>query len=222
MFDLTCHLPTLTLVGDTKYKEPDMVSLQPFFTDLARALTEQDIHVVVIDGATDFGVMRLFNNACEKIGRQPTALVGVTLQVAVEKEEMPLGSHHSHVLLTPGGSKEWAATVPWMQRVRSTVAGGEKPSVLLAVGGGPVTLRHMREHAAAKVPLYVLLGSGLLSQGFVEARKDIPDPTYPFSIDEHKHLLSKSSLTLLDLTNPHRAIDELMKGLCEWSSVQKG
>jgi len=220
LFGLNCYLPTLTLVGDTKYKEPDMELLRPFFIDLAWALTKQDMRVAVIDGATDFGVMRLFNEACEQIGNQPTALIGVTLQTAVEKEEMPLGSHHSHILLTPGGTREWAAVVPWMRQVQSIVTGGKKPSALLAVGGGAITLRHMREHAAAEIPLYVLLGSGLLSQGFVEARKDIPDPMYPFPIDEHKHLLSNSSLTLLDLTSPRQAIDEIMKSLYDTKPVE--
>jgi hypothetical protein len=71
----------------------------------------------------------------------------------------------------------------------------------------------MHEHAQAGVPLYVLLGSGLLPQGFVEAGKEFPDPTYPYSIEEHKHLLSSGLVTILDLVDAHQAIDTLIKSL---------
>jgi hypothetical protein len=53
----------------------------------------------------------------------------------------------------------------------------------------------------------------LLPQGFVEAKKFFPDPSYPYSLDEHKYLLSKggSSVTLLDIDDIHQAVETLMQ-----------
>jgi SLOG in TRPM, prokaryote len=212
MFGLKRHLPTLTLVGDTKYNESDMRRLRSFFSALAEALTQQDFPVAVIDGATNFGVMRLFGDVCEEIGKRPEALIGVTLRVAVKDENMQPEPHHSDVILIPGDREEWIAEVPWIQRVQSVVSGG-KPSVLLAVGGGLVTLRHMQAHASVGVPLYVLLDDGPLSWGFVQARNGISDPEYRFSIDEHKNLLATSSVTFLDPANSQGAINKLMERL---------
>jgi hypothetical protein len=218
MFGLDRHIPTLTLVGDTKYKEPDMVLLGPFFKKLVEALMRLNFPIAVIDGATDFGVMKLFGNACEQSKKKPAAVIGVTLRAAVEEEKMPLEPHHSHIFLAQGKRGEWAAAVPVMEKIRAVVT-GEQPSVLLAVGGGAVTLRHMYEHAQAGVPLYVLLGSGLLPQGFVEAQKSFPDPGYPYSIEEHKHLLSSGLVKLLRLSETHQAIDTLKKGLTSQDKI---
>lgn len=208
MFGLSCHLPTLTLVGDTKHK---MIHLQPFFAALAKALTELYFPIAVIDGATDFGVMRLFGEAHERMQKKLAAVIGVTLRTAVEEEMIPLEPHLSHAYLTQGNKGEWRAAVPVMEKVRSVIT-GEEPSALLAVGGGPVTLLHMREHARAGVPLYVLLGSGRLPQGFIEAQKEVPDPDYRYSLEEHKYLLSKK-LTILDSADSERAIDTIVKSL---------
>lgn len=210
MFGLDEHVSTLTLVGDTKYTEPEMEKLRPFFRSLVTALTQQSFPIVVIDGATNFGVMKLFGEACEE--KQPRALIGVTLRAAIEEEKMQLAPHHSHILLTPGRRGEWSTEVPFLEKVRSTLA-GKKPSALLAVGGGVVTLLEMEQHAQKSVPLYVLLGSGSLPQGFIEAKKEFPDPAYPFSIEKHKSLLSTNLVNLLDLADMYRTVDTLVKSL---------
>lgn len=218
MFGLRDHIPTLTLVGDTKYKEPEMKKLQPFFKQLAEAVTQPELPTAIIDGATNFGVMRLFGEAFGKVWEQrdeePTPLIGATLRVAIEEDRMPLEPHHSHIFLTPGTHKEWTKAVPWIRRVQIAIT-GKKPSALLAVGGGLVTLQHMREHAIAGIPLYVLRGSGDLAQGFVEAQKDEDkrDPAYPYAIDQHICLLKDAKVFLLDLANPQEAIDQLKGAL---------
>lgn len=121
--------------------------------------------VVVVDGGTDSGVMRVVGRAREATGgRFP--LVGVAAQgTAVESDVAQpntthvaaLEPHHTHVILVPGQS--WGEESPWLAHVATAIA-RDQPSVTLAVNGGKITYDDIDQSLAANRPVFVIAGTG--------------------------------------------------------------
>jgi SLOG in TRPM, prokaryote len=147
MFGLTDTHPILLLNGKASKwtTEEHRASLWPFFTELALAITNVDINYgpIVMTGATRYGIIQMFGEACEHIERYPKALIGITPQYFVDEEQIKLEEHHSHIVLTSGNN--WEEAIPMMKYIRNLIA-NNKPAVLLAIDGGENTLKEMLAH----------------------------------------------------------------------------
>jgi SLOG in TRPM, prokaryote len=211
-FGMERPLPTLILSGNAS-RLPDELqqSLPPFFDLLAQALVERPM--VVINGGSNRGVIRLLGEAFARNGRRPERYIGVALHPYFERKGTEaFETQHTHLLLTP--DPEWGSEVPYMGQARAVVTGQtlhsaqKKPAVLLLVDGGKVALEDMREHAQAGVPICVLLGSGILPECMAEAQSGKNEHA-GYSLQPHKALLATHLVTFLHLSRPADAISHL-------------
>ena len=85
--------------------------LQRLFSEVLASLA-QELGLIVADGGTDAGVMRLIGNAREEIsgtfplvGVSPVGLVKLPNDENISTDLTDLESHHTHFFLVPGA--EW-------------------------------------------------------------------------------------------------------------------
>lgn len=156
--------PVLILLGGAANLDPAIEGpLLRLFESLAPRI--QRAGAVVIDGATDYGVMRLMGRARRRAGAR-FPLVGVaalgTVHVpALERSEpngkAALDPNHSHFILVPGA--QWGDESPWIQALGTTLADG-CPTLALVAAGGKVTRIDVTQAVEARRPMLVIAGSG--------------------------------------------------------------
>jgi hypothetical protein len=117
----------------------DLDRLRPLFERSLVPVAER-LGLVVIDGGTDAGVMRLIGRARTRAAAT-FPLVGVPAAGTVRfpgkhwrarrrwplkhpggRRRWPLDAHHSHFVLVPGTA--WGDEAPWIARVATELAGG--------------------------------------------------------------------------------------------------
>jgi hypothetical protein len=156
--------PTMVVVGGAAGLGADgMEQLRSVFRD-ALASVAQRVDAVVIDGATDVGVMRLMGRARSELGAS-FPLIGVAVLATVtipgeapaRSDAAPLEPHHSHFLLVPG--KDWGDEAPWLAAAASALTGAA-PSVTVLVNGGEVAYDDVAHSVAANRPTIVIAGTG--------------------------------------------------------------
>ena len=156
--------PVLVLVGGASgISESDMNYLQKLFVDVLAPLI-QSLGVVVIDGGTDAGIMKLIGKARTHIGANFPLLGVAAIDTVVlpdrapaSADAAPLEPNHTHFLLVPGS--QWGDESPWIAKVASTLA-KNCPSLTIAINGGNVTWLDLSYSVAANRPIITLAGSG--------------------------------------------------------------
>jgi hypothetical protein len=121
--------PTLVLVGGaSKIQEADLLRLERIFVEILAPLAES-LGIIIVDGGTDAGIMKLIGKAREKIkGTFP--LIGVaaigTVKLPHALSFLPdaanLAPHHTHFVLVPG--KKWGDESPWLAHLPSLLSNG--------------------------------------------------------------------------------------------------
>jgi hypothetical protein len=119
-------------------------------------------HVVVVDGGTDAGVMRMIGHWRATGADFP--LLGVAAEGTVTwpghsagDDAAPLEPNHTHFVLVPGA--DWGDESPWLARAATEIAGGS-PSVTLLVNGGQISFDDVERSLEEDRPVIVLNGTG--------------------------------------------------------------
>jgi hypothetical protein len=166
----------------------DLDRLRPLF---ARGLVPvaERLGVVVIDGGTDAGVMRLIGRARTRAAAT-FPLVGVPAVGTVRfpgthrrarsrwplkhpggRRRWPLDAHHPHFVLVPGAA--WGDEAPWIARVGTVLAGGW-PSVTVLVNGGEISYTDVACSLRAGRPVLAVAGSGRAADQLASAARGGP------------------------------------------------
>ena len=174
---LGLHAPRLVVVligGAGLMDARDLDRLRPLFERGLVPLAER-LGVVVIDGGTDAGVMRLIGRARTTAqatfplvgvpavgtvrfpGKHPRARRRWPLNHLGARRRWPLDAHHPHFVLVPGA--EFGDEAPWIARVATELAGGW-PSVTVLVNGGEIAYPDMACSLRAGRPVLAIAGSG--------------------------------------------------------------
>lgn len=172
--------PTLVLVGGALGLSPDDFSrLEAIFTQVIAPFAEAH-QLVVIDGGTDCGVMRLMGQARQKIsGTFP--LVGVVMEsmtylpgaTPTQIDQAPLEPNHSHFVMVPGAA--WGDESSWIAQVADAIAPGLTSATLL-VNGGAIALHQDVPHSVQRQrPVVVIAGSGRTADIITAALEGSPE-----------------------------------------------
>ena len=156
--------PVLVLVGGaSNIGAAKLAGLQQIFVEVLAPLAEK-LGAVVIDGATDAGVMQLIGRAREQtnsnfplIGVAAIGTVILPNAAVASQHGAPLEPHHTHFVFVPGSN--WGDESPWMARVATVLAEGTN-SITLVVNGGEITWRDVACSVSAGRPAIALAGSG--------------------------------------------------------------
>ena len=163
--------PVLVVVGGADgMSDGALATVEHALTGIAPLLDRWN--VVVVDGGTDSGVMRLAGQVREaRSARFP--LVGVVAEGTVVlpgKEPRPgssqLEPRHTHVILVPGD--QWGDESPWLSRVAAVIASGH-PSVTLVGNGGDITYADVEQSLQDGRPVIVLAGTGRAADSIAAA-----------------------------------------------------
>lgn len=171
--------PVLVLVGGASGIAPDVAeALLGVFEHLALRLAS--LGCVVVDGATEFGVMRAMGLARAKT-QASLPLLGVAAAGTVDLLTAPpsartafyldqlagqdrfsgpgaaLDPHHTHFLIVQG--ERWGDESPWISDAAAILATG-LPSLTLVAAGGDVTRSDVLASLRARRSLIVIGGSG--------------------------------------------------------------
>ena len=166
----------------------DLDRLRPLFERGLVPVAER-LGLVVIDGGTDAGVMRLIGRArTSAAARFP--LIGVPAVGTVRfpgkhrrarsrwplkhpgaRRRWPLDAHHPHFVLVPGAA--WGEEAPWIARVATELAGGW-PSVSVLVNGGEIAYTDVVCSLRAGRPLLAIAGSGRTADQLASAARGRP------------------------------------------------
>lgn len=195
--------PVLVLVGGASgMTEEVLPALTELFVDALVPMLDR-LGVVVVDGGTDAGVMRLIGQArTESAARFP--LIGVAASGTVAIPGRPstpdmaaVATGHTHLILVPG--QQWGDESPWLAAVGTAVAAGQ-PSATLLVNGGAIAYRDAEYSLAAGRRLVVLEGSGRTADVIARAKRGEP-------IDQAAAGIANSALTqCVSLAEPQSVV----------------
>jgi hypothetical protein len=153
----------LVVVGGAGGMDDDTVSsLQETLAQAVLPVLAEG-HVVVIDGGTDAGVMRMIGRWRASGADFP--LLGVAADGTVTwpsrsaptADAAPLEPNHTHFVLVPGDN--WGDESPWLARAATELA-GELPSVTMLVNGGQISFDDVERSLEEGRPVMVLDGTG--------------------------------------------------------------
>lgn len=155
---------SLVIVGGASgISEETMEQLQSLFQDVLAPLAER-MGLVVIDGGTDAGVMKLIGQARAKIGGTfpllGVAAIGTVVfpdRPAPSADAAPLEPNHTHFLFVPGN--RWGDESPWLAQIATALA-GTIPSVTLLINGGKIAWMDVTYSVQAERQVIVMAGSG--------------------------------------------------------------
>lgn len=192
--------PTLVLIGGAaRMSADDLDRLRPLFTD-AIAPVVAAVEGQVLDGGTDYGVMRLMGEARDiaaagfpLVGIVPEGLVDLSGARASAKAR--LEPHHTHFLVVPG--EAWGDESRWFDEVATRLC-ADLPSVTLLVNGGALARRELERSIALGRPALVVEGSG----GMADELAAQSDRRLPFDIVD----ISSGPAKLRELLERHLRI----------------
>jgi hypothetical protein len=185
------HAPRLVVVligGAGLMDAHDLDRLRPLFERSLVPVAER-LGLVVIDGGTDAGVMRLIGRARTRAAAT-FPLVGVPAAGTVRfpgkhwrarrrwplkhpggRRRWPLEAHHPHFVLVPGAA--WGDEAPWIARVATALAGGW-PSITVLVNGGRISYTDVACSLRAGRPVLAVAGSGRAADQLASAARGGP------------------------------------------------
>jgi hypothetical protein len=203
--------PVLVVIGGASLiSEEDLQRLQRLFSEVLAPLA-QELGLIVADGGTDAGVMRLMGNARDEIsgtfplvGVSPVGLVKLPNAENSSTELIDLESHHTHFFLVPGD--QWGDESRWLARIASQIA-GDYPSVTVLINGGSIALVDAMENLRVHRPLLVIEGSGRLADEIAKA-VNYPDRERRPEITE---LMEIGEITLFGLEDSFTQFEAILK-----------
>jgi hypothetical protein len=203
--------PVLVVIGGASLiSDEDLQRLQRLFSEVLAPLA-QELGLIVADGGTDAGVMRLMGNAREEIsgtfslvGVSPVGLVKLPNVEDVSKKLTDLEPHHTHFFLVPG--EQWGDESRWLARIASQIA-GDCPSVTVLINGGSIALVDAMENLRVHRPLLVIEGSGRLADEIAEA-VNYPDQERRPEITE---LMETGEVTLFGLEDSFTEFEAILR-----------
>jgi hypothetical protein len=189
---LTRSRPVLVLVGGASGMDDTVAaSLQAVLAEaVLPVLAGND--VVVIDGGTDAGVMRMIGRARAVAGAD-FPLVGVAAEGTValpgdgtaSADAAPLERHHSHFVLVPGG--KWGDESPWLARTATAIA-ERSPSATMLINGGQISFQDVERSLADRRPVMVLDGTGRTADRIAAACRGDRGDEQAMAVADSPHL----------------------------------
>ena len=209
--NLTEHRPVLVVIGGASLiSEADLLRLQRLFVEVLAPLA-QELGLVVAEGGTDAGVMRLMGNARSQIegtfpliGVSPITLVKLSNHDNASSDAAFLEPHHTHCFLVP--ASQWGHESPWLAKIASVLA-GEHPSVTVLINGGAIALVDAMENVKLNRPLIVIGGSGRLADEIAAA---ISNPEEGMR-EEVASLIKTGQVTVFNLAEPFSELEQLLR-----------
>jgi hypothetical protein len=188
-FGLQAPRLVVVLIGGAGLMDArDLDRLRPLFERSLVPVAER-LGLVVIDGGTDAGVMRLIGRARTRAAAT-FPLVGVPADGTVRfpgkhwrarrrwplkhpggRRRWPLDAHHPHFVLVPGAA--WGDEAPWIARVGTELAGGW-PSITVLVNGGEISYTDVACSLRAGRPVLAVAGSGRAADQLASAARGGP------------------------------------------------
>jgi hypothetical protein len=188
-FGLQAPRLVVVLIGGAGLMDArDLDRLWPLFERSLVPVAER-LGLVVIDGGTDAGVMRLIGRARTRAAAT-FPLVGVPAAGTVRfpgkhwrarrrwplkhpggRRRWPLDAHHPHFVLVPGAA--WGDEAPWIARVGTVLAGGW-PSVTVLVNGGEISYTDVACSLRVGRPVLAVAGSGRTADQLASAARGGP------------------------------------------------
>jgi hypothetical protein len=167
---------TLVIVGGANgLTDADFRRLERLFTQVICPFAETH-GLIVVDGGTDCGVMRLMGQSRRKVGAT-FPLLGVVVKSMIyfpdetptHPDQAPLEANHSHFVLVPGD--EWGDESAWIARVADSVSGGMASATLLVNGGHIALNQDVPNSLQRSRPVLVMAGSGRAADTIAAALK---------------------------------------------------
>jgi hypothetical protein len=188
-FGLQAPRLVVVLIGGAGLMDArDLDRLWPLFERSLVPVAER-LGLVVIDGGTDAGVMRLIGRARTRAAAT-FPLVGVPAAGTVRfpgkhwrarrrwplkhpggRRRWPLDAHHPHFVLVPGAA--WGDEAPWIARVGTVLAGGW-PSITVLVNGGEISYTDVACSLRVGRPVLAVAGSGRAADQLASAARGGP------------------------------------------------
>lgn len=210
MLGLPSPSPVLVIVGGaSKLSREDFSRLQLLFAQVLAPLA-QSLHMTVVDGGTDAGVMKLIGQARKNIGGT-FPLVGVApigladfpgTPFNLATDSSPLEGNHTHFILVPGA--DWGCESPWIAKL-ATVVAKDEPSIAILANGGEITWLDAQQNVKADRPVIVVEGSGRTADILAHALDgDIVDA-------RAQELLDSKLLRSIDMAGDFQMISEQLQ-----------
>jgi len=167
---LSISQPTLVVIGGASSMSLESLQqLQTVFDQVLAPLAEE-LHLTVLDGGTDAGVIRMMGQARSQVGGS-FPLIGVVPQ---GKAKLPNGDglttnddsrhelepHHTNFFLIPG--QDWGSESPWLVDLATHISAGQRALTIL-INGGKVALTDLNANLSAGRSTLVMAGSGRLA-----------------------------------------------------------
>jgi hypothetical protein len=208
---LTENHPVLVVIGGASLiSDEDLQRLQRLFSEVLAPLAKE-LGLIVADGGTDAGVMRLMGNAREEIsgtfplvGFSPDGLVKLPDDETSSTELTDLEPHHTHFFLVPGD--QWGDESRWLAEIASQMA-GDYSSLTVLINGGSIALVDAMENLRVHRPLLVIEGSGRLADEIAEAI-NYPDQERRPEITE---LVEMGEITLFGLEGSFTEFEAILR-----------
>ncbi len=205
------HRSVLVIIGGaSQISEADLRQLEHLFVEVLAPLAEE-LGLLVVDGGTDAGVMRLMGNARSQIeGKFPLIGVSPIGLVKLSNHDNPspdgafLEPHHTHCFLVPGS--KWGDESSWLANIASALA-GNNPSVTVLINGGAIALVDAIENVKVSRPLIVIGGSGRLAD---EIATSVSHPEREMR-QEIASLIKTEQVTVFNLSDSFSQLEQLLR-----------
>lgn len=205
--------PVLVLIGGaSNLSQEDFDRLQSLFIESIAPLAEE-LGMIVVDGGTDAGVIKLMGIARATIhGTFP--LVGVAPLQKIHYPNSPIPNthplepNHTHFIFTSGSN--WGDESPWIATIASLLS-GNAPSATVLMNGGNVSLLDVKESLNAGRLVYVITGTGRLADEIGTAMRDPQQPPREALFPVLQSGVKGDRLALFDLSNPAGQLTSTLK-----------
>lgn len=166
ILQLEIRIPNACIVlvgGAGGISDDEMSRVEKFLREVIIPFAESR-QLVVLDGGTDAGIMRLVGRArAEMDGTFP--LIGIVAvdtvfwpgRAPVKSDASALEPNHPFFLFAPG--KDWGAESPWIAKT-ATVISGSLPSITILLNGGEIALQDVARSLAENRQVLTVAGSG--------------------------------------------------------------
>lgn len=213
VLELPVARPVLVIVGGASNLIPqDFDRLRQLFVESLAPLA-QELNMVVVDGGTDAGVIKLMGEARASIqGTFP--LVGIAPFNKIHyphqplPDTYPLEPHHTHFILTPGA--KWGDESPWIAKIASQIS-YPAPSLTILINGGNVSLIDVQESIWEGRLVYVVEGTGRLADEIAAALHHPGQAVREALSPVIQSGLAGERLALFDLSKPAAQLTTVLK-----------